>query len=128
MKTEHIRIAAKYLRQQDSQFAQDLGIEVEAERQALWDAADAEWNAAIEAAADAIMCGCDSCDICRASERIRALKRGDAARPTPDDEGLWDIIRELKERPCEHGNDCRTKVEYMHPCLPCAARIEWEAK
>lgn len=102
---------------------------------------DAEWNAAVEAAAkaleaQAVECwGGDSvtCVMMRGvyadeAMRIRALKRRGVALPTPDTEGLWDIIRELKERPCEHGNDCRPKVEYMHPCLPCAARIEWEAK
>jgi len=78
MKTEHIRIAVQYLKQQEAPFARDLGREVEKERQALWDIADAEWNAAIEAAALVLHdCGLDGNAESRAdvATRIRALKR-----------------------------------------------------
>jgi hypothetical protein len=100
---------------------------------------DNEWNAAIEAAAKAadeeaaewrvVNNFTVAAGATRSARRIRALKR-EAKIPTPhgDMEGLWDIVRELKDRPCEHGNDCRPKATFMHPCLPCAARMEWEAK
>lgn len=74
-KTEHIRIAAQYLMQQPTQFAADLGREVEKERQTLRAESDAEWNAALEAAVKAVDAAFEADEDISAQEVIRALKR-----------------------------------------------------
>lgn len=64
----------------------------------------------------------------REAARVEETLKAKLAALADQNEGLEDVAREMAERPCEHGNDCRPKVSFMHPCVTCSARMEMEGE